>query len=1049
MAVKDVFSVELQTESGFEDITSGILNVDIVHGTEVYEGPYQQIDTGQFTIVSRNPNIDPKINSNLKFGSFIQFLDSRNVEAGKTNVFFGGWVTDIDVQYQRNDDPIITITGTDIFGLYQQSVVTQDIEDQGRSWASGITTGIDQNGISLNYLVNMNSWTLVEPGSIEYLGNATPGGIEPATPTDDYANYAPARYLPQVGETLLEVLNKYTQTNLNYCSIDHRVDSSHIKVYPFAKYNTFYWPPMQDPAIEFQTYNFSSDPADGRPYESILLNNGYRRVTNSITVSNETKTLEDPMDAFNTPINSSTTNFGPYVNTESNTQYGTATLDLNTIIPTAINDEERYATDIFQIVAFPSDEIQQITFDNARYEDIQDDYTYSFSQLNQFIRIKHQLNETETIDRFYDIAGIRHSINPDKWEMTFTFKPSQQEIAFTYQGQIPTIQMNALTGDTNFNFTATITDFPTETIDKVVWCLNGTNSNISEQWYYSQSETVIQEPNRYKNGLERNGLTQTWNFDDDGILAGPDFPTGGYGPGEWYVIAYIILNNGWVIAPYVKLTVGTPAVDADFLWSQNLTNNFGEVTFTDDSHNNEIGEPDSYLWNFGDGTTSTLKNPVHVYDPSPSTTTYSVSLTVFAYGPGGTKVYNTRTKTVTLAQPTMTPNFTWTQNQQTITFTNTSTNVGFEEPDAYFWEFGDGTTSTAKNPVKTYGVSENVSTPFSVKLTTRNIWEQTADVTKTVTVQAINASGTFGVRYIKFRIDSQTRSGTVPAGGDLFALTPVMSNLKALTSGTGANLSYLKPLIGFNDNSIPRMRWFATNGAAVQSSKGWQYFLTRSTQTDQSTYGDGPANQNSSSYAGLPYPTVRWELVVDLGEEINLINDITLRFEDLLVASGVYAGIYQESFYPKISVDVANVITDYTPNPAGTYGPATLNGNWVNIGYFKLTGGPMDPSVPQWPVQTRTSATKTMTKIRPMPLNIPYFNYKFFTGANDKQAQFSSVETADSYAWNFGDGTTSTDKNPLKTYAAYGTYNVTLAVTNGGVVTRTTTEPVIVQATIL
>jgi PKD repeat protein len=56
------------------------------------------------------------------------------------------------------------------------------------------------------------------------------------------------------------------------------------------------------------------------------------------------------------------------------------------------------------------------------------------------------------------------------------------------------------------------------------------------------------------------------------------------------------------------------------------------------------------------------------------------------------------------------------------------------------------------------------------------------------------------------------------------------------------------------------------------------------------------------------------------------------------------------------------------------------------------------------------------------------------------------LETADSYAWTFGDGTTSTLKDPVKTYASYGTYTVTLAVTNGGVVTRTTTEPVIVQA---
>jgi PKD repeat protein len=83
-----------------------------------------------------------------------------------------------------------------------------------------------------------------------------------------------------------------------------------------------------------------------------------------------------------------------------------------------------------------------------------------------------------------------------------------------------------------------------------------------------------------------------------------------------------------------------------------------------------------------------------------------------------------------------------------------------------------------------------------------------------------------------------------------------------------------------------------------------------------------------------------------------------------------------------------------------------------------------------------------MTAIRPMPPTIPYFKYTF----NNTTVSFTSVETADSYAWTFGDGTTSTVKNPVKTYASKGTYTVSLAVTNGGVVTRTTTEPVIVES---
>jgi len=50
--------------------------------------------------------------------------------------------------------------------------------------------------------------------------------------------------------------------------------------------------------------------------------------------------------------------------------------------------------------------------------------------------------------------------------------------------------------------------------------------------------------------------------------------------------------------------------------------------------------------------------------------------------------------------------------------------------------------------------------------------------------------------------------------------------------------------------------------------------------------------------------------------------------------------------------------------------------------------------------------------------------------------------TIASRSWNFGDGTTSTATNPTKTYAAAGTYNVSLTVTDNGGLTNTKTTAV-------
>lgn len=54
---------------------------------------------------------------------------------------------------------------------------------------------------------------------------------------------------------------------------------------------------------------------------------------------------------------------------------------------------------------------------------------------------------------------------------------------------------------------------------------------------------------------------------------------------------------------------------------------------------------------------------------------------------------------------------------------------------------------------------------------------------------------------------------------------------------------------------------------------------------------------------------------------------------------------------------------------------------------------------------------------------------------------------ADSYQWDFGDQNTSTDASPTHTYAAAGTYDVTLTVTNAGG-SNTATESVTVASAI-
>jgi PKD repeat protein len=126
------------------------------------------------------------------------------------------------------------------------------------------------------------------------------------------------------------------------------------------------------------------------------------------------------------------------------------------------------------------------------------------------------------------------------------------------------------------------------------------------------------------------------------------------------------------------------------------------VQFSDGSTNG----PMLWVWDFGDGTTSPLPDPIHTYTSAGS---YNVKLTVS--NTGGASTY-TRLTYIVVITP-LVSNFTATKaprNPYQITFRDVSTGT----PTAWSWDFGDGTTSTSQNPTHTF----TRALPYTVTLTT-------------------------------------------------------------------------------------------------------------------------------------------------------------------------------------------------------------------------------------------------------------------------------------------------------------------------------------------
>jgi len=107
-----------------------------------------------------------------------------------------------------------------------------------------------------------------------------------------------------------------------------------------------------------------------------------------------------------------------------------------------------------------------------------------------------------------------------------------------------------------------------------------------------------------------------------------------------------------------------------------------------------------WLWDFGDGDTSTLQHPAHAYG---SGGLYDVTLVVTS-DTSGLLCYDTVTRQV-LVPDKPTVYFTWAPEpaclgEPTFFFGTSGTTV-----TAWYWDLGDGNFATTQNPQHTYGAA--------------------------------------------------------------------------------------------------------------------------------------------------------------------------------------------------------------------------------------------------------------------------------------------------------------------------------------------------------
>jgi PKD repeat protein len=228
--------------------------------------------------------------------------------------------------------------------------------------------------------------------------------------------------------------------------------------------------------------------------------------------------------------------------------------------------------------------------------------------------------------------------------------------------------------------------------------------------------SAVESPNVKFTDLSTTAASWHWSFGDE-TTSSEQNPYHQYAlPGKYLVCLEISDSCG---EASVCDTVEVPCVPTEVLFAWSGSN--GTIHFIDTSYS---FPPASRLWDFGDGSTSALHNPVHVYAVGGI---YDVCLTVT-----DSCGEDVQCSSLQLSLPLM-PQFSSSQdefNALNITFYDNT-----QGAKGWLWDFGDGTTSREQNPVHLYSQYGN----YTICLTVGDICLRDK-ICKTIKVTRLNAS---------------------------------------------------------------------------------------------------------------------------------------------------------------------------------------------------------------------------------------------------------------------------------------------------------------------
>lgn len=549
--------------------------------------------------------------------------------------------------------------------------------------------------------------------------------------------------------------------------------------------------------------------------------------------------------------------------------------------------------------------------------------------------------------------------------------------------------------------------------------------------------------------LSINGLNFNWNFGDGGS-SGQISPTHTYSaPGSYSVTLIVDGGNCGIdtleIQNYISIDPANPCVEFMGISGTQTSTACDGYLFDSGGSSNYQDETTSVFTiappgalavtlSFSEFSFEQDYDYLYIYDGPGTSSPLIGSYTGNALPAGGT--INATSGAITLKQTSdvyLTASgfeLTWTCVMPNIPPVAAFSTDGFEScdgqikfkdlssnlPNAWLWNFGDGNTSTIKNPLHQY---QN-------------------DGVYTVTLKVFNNYGS----------DSLSISNMIIVDSDFSADIPVtegcLGQALTLTESDGQTLLWYESANAVNPleigptYTIPSLN---QNTTLYVESIGLSDLRT----TGKPDNSGGGGNFSSAFEHYLVFDVLKEMRLVSVevysgqsGSRIIEIRDSqnnTIYSKSHNIPSGTQR-IYLQCNLPvgtnyKI---VGPVSPNLYRNNAGVSYPYKID-NLVSINYSSAGNGPTDPTslsyyyfFYDWEV-IETSCISERTEVQATLAAEVSAQFLYQVAGNT--ATFTSVTTnANTFAWNFGDGNTSTEENPVHQYINSGTYEVSLTASN-------------------